>query len=229
MKKLLLVVGVIIGVVVIGGFIFVNHFKTMALPNYNKDIKLSGLIADVTVLRDSFAIPHIYAENEHDLYMAVGFVMAQDRLWQMDLLRRVTQGRLAEIFGKEVVDADLLFRSLRFTEKSRRVIAVADENVRTCVESFADGVNQYIRQAGNNLPPEFGILGYKPEPWLPEQSLNLIGYMAWDLSTGWPFEVLFDQMRQKLGPELSRYMIPGMDSVHNTVTYPDFKLDNSTA
>ena len=161
--------------------------------------------------------------------MAVGFVMAQDRLWQMDLLRRVTQGRLAEIFGKEVVDADLLFRSLRFTEKSRRVIAVADENVRTCVESFADGVNQYIRQAGNNLPPEFGILGYKPEPWLPEQSLNLIGYMAWDLSTGWPFEVLFDQMRQKLGPELSRYMIPGMDSVHNTVTYPDFKLDNSTA
>src|SRR5665647_3802416 len=116
MKKLLLVVSVIIGLVVIGGFIYVNHFKTMALPNYNKDIKLSGLIADVTVLRDSFAIPHIYAENEHDLYMAVGFAMAQDRLWQMDLLRRVTQGRLAEIFGKEVVDADLLLSLIHISE-----------------------------------------------------------------------------------------------------------------
>lgn len=229
MKKLLIIIGVIIGVVVIGGLIFIHYFKTRALPDYNKDIKLSGLTADVTVIRDSFAIPHIYAENEHDLYLAVGYAMAQDRLWQMDLLRRVTQGRLSEIFGKDLVDADLLFRSLRFTEKSKKVLGTADANMRSCVESFAEGVNQFIRQAGNKLPPEFGLLGYKPEPWLPEHSLNLIGYMAWDLSTGWPNEVLLDQMRQKLGPELSRYMIPDMDSVHKTIIYPDFKLDKGTA
>ena len=229
MKKLLSIIGIIIGVVVIGGLIFIHHFKTRALPDYNKDIKLSGLTADVTVMRDSLAIPHIYAENEHDLYMAIGYAMAQDRLWQMDLLRRVTQGRLSEILGKELVDADMLFRSLRFTEKSKKVLVAADANIRTSVESFAEGVNQFIRQAGNNLPPEFGILGYKPEPWLPEHSLNLIGYMAWDLSTGWTSEVLLDQMRQKLGPELSRYMVPDMDSVHKTVIYPDFKLDKSTA
>ena len=102
MKKLLKIIGVILGVVVIGGLIFIHHFKTRALPDYNKDIKLSGLSAEVTVIRDSLAIPHIYAENEHDLYMAVGFAMAQDRLWQMDLLRRVTQGRLSEILGKEI-------------------------------------------------------------------------------------------------------------------------------
>jgi len=229
MKKLLTIIGIILGVVVISGLIFIHHFKTRALPDYNKDIKLSGLIADVTVIRDSFAIPHIYAENEHDLYMAVGFAMAQDRLWQMDLLRRVTQGRLSEILGKELVDADMLFRSLRFTEKSKKVFGAADANVRSSVESFAEGVNQFIRQAGNNLPPEFGILGYKPEPWLPEHSLNLIGYMAWDLSTGWPCEVLLDQMRQKLGPDLSRYMIPDLDSVHKTVIYPNFKLDKGTS
>lgn len=229
MKKLLTIIGILLGVVVIGGLIFIHHFKTKALPDYNKDVKLSGLIADVTVIRDSFAIPHIYAENEHDLYMAVGYAMAQDRLWQMDLLRRLTQGRLSEILGKGLVDADILFMSLRFTEKSRRVFAASDANIRSCVESFADGVNQFIQQAGNKLPPEFGILGYKPEPWLPEHSLNLIGYMAWDLSTGWPNEVLLDQMRQKLGAELSRYMIPDMDSVHKTIIYPDFKLDKSTA
>ncbi|MEI8113244.1 MAG: penicillin acylase family protein, partial [Bacteroidia bacterium] len=229
MKKLLKIIGIIIGVVVIGGLVFIHHFKNKALPDYNKDIKLAGLTADVTVLRDSFAIPHIYAENEHDLYMAVGFAMAQDRLWQMDLLRRVTQGRLSEILGKELVDADMLFRSLRFTEKSKKVLGTADANMRTSVESFAEGVNQFIRQAGNNLPPEFGILGYQPEPWLPEHSLNLIGYMAWDLSTGWTSEVLLDQMRQKLGNDLSRYMMPDMDSVHKTIIYRDFKLDKGTA
>jgi len=229
MKKLLTIIGVILVVVVFGVLIFIHHFKTKALPDYNKDVKLSGLIADVTVLRDSFAIPHIYAENEHDLYMAVGYAMAQDRLWQMDLLRRLTQGRLSEILGKGLVDADILFRSLRFTEKSRIVFASSDANIRSCVESFADGVNQYIQQAGNKLPPEFGILGYKPEPWLPEHSLNLIGYMAWDLSTGWSNEVLLDQMRQKLGVELSKYMIPDMDSVHKTIIYHDFKLDKGTA
>jgi penicillin amidase len=229
MKKLLIITGTIIVVVVIGGLFFIDHFKTQALPDYNKDIKLSGLTSDVTVIRDSFAIPHIYADNEHDLYLAAGYTMAQDRLWQMDMLRRVTQGRLSEIFGKDFVNADLLFRSLRFTEKSRKVFGTADENIRSCLESFASGVNQFILQVGNHLPPEFGILGYKPEPWLPEHSLNLIGYIAWDLSTGWPCEVLFDQVRHKLGPDLSRYMLPGLDSVHKTTTYPEFKLDQSTA
>ncbi len=228
MKKILAILGVILGVIILGGLVFINNFKTKSLPDYGKDIKLAGLTADVTVIRDSLAIPHIYAENEHDLYVAVGYAMAQDRLWQMDLLRRVTQGRLAEIFGKDLVDADMLFRSLRFTEKSKRILAKADPVMRNCVEAFADGVNQFIVSASKKLPPEFGILGYKPEPWLPEQSLNLIGYMAWDLSTGWPCEVLLDKMNQKLGPELAKYMVPDMDSVHKTMIYKDFKLDAST-
>ena len=229
MKKLLKITVIFIGMLAIGGLIFIHHLKTRALPDYNKEIKLSGLIADVTVMRDSLAIPHIYAENEHDLYLAVGYAMAQDRLWQMDLLRRVTQGRLSEILGKDLVDADMLFRSLRFTEKSKNVFGTADANIRSCVESFAEGVNQFIRKAGNNLPPEFGILGYKPEPWLPEHSLNLIGFMAWDLATGWRSEFLLDQMRLKLGSDLSKYMLPDMDSVHNTVIYPNYKLDKSTS
>ncbi len=229
MKKILKVLGILLTVVIVGGLLFIHHFKTRGLPDYNKDLKLSGLTANVTVVRDSFAIPHIYAENEHDLYVAVGYAMAQDRLWQMDLLRRVTQGRLAEIFGKELVDADFLFRALRFTEKSRKIFAGSDPAMRSCVEAFADGVNQFIRQAGDKLPPEFGILGYQPEPWLPEHSLNLIGYMAWDLSTGWYNEITLDKMRQKLGPDLYKYMLPDLASAHKTIIYPNFKLDKGTA
>jgi len=229
MKKILIVAGVILAVVIVGGFIFVNNFKTKALPDYNKNINLKGLTADVSVIRDSFAIPHIYAENEHDLYMAVGYAMAQDRLWQMDLLRRLTQGRLAEILGKGLVDNDMLFRSLRFNEKSRRVFSKADPDLRLSIESFAAGVNQFIEQAGKKLPPEFGLLGYTPEPWLPEHSLNLIGYMAWDLSTGWSCDVLLDKMEQKLGPDLAKYMVPDMDSVHKTAIFPDFRLSDENA
>lgn len=229
MKKILMILGITLVVVIVCGLFFINHFKNKALPDYNKDVRLTGLIAEVTVIRDSLAIPHIYAENEHDLYLAAGYTMAQDRLWQMDLLRRVTQGRLAEIFGKNLVDADMLFRSLRFTGKSRRMFELSDKNEQNCIKSFADGVNQFISQAGTKLPPEFGLLGYKPEPWLPEHSFNLIGYMAWDLSTGWPCEVLLDEMIQKLGPDLSRYMIPDMDSVHGTSIYSGFKMDKSSS
>jgi penicillin G amidase len=228
MKKVLLATGILVGALILGAVVFLSYFKNRSVPDYDKDIKLSGLISEVTVLRDSLAIPHIYAENEHDLYLAVGYAMAQDRLWQMDLLRRVTQGRLAEIFGVDLVDADVLFRSLRFTEKSRRVFNASDDNLKVCIGSFAEGVNQFIRQAGRNLPPEFGILGYRPEPWLPEHSLNLIGYMAWDLSTGWPYEVLLDKMQSALGTELAAYMIPDMDSVHKTEIFQGFKLNRST-
>jgi len=227
-KKVLAVTGIVIGVLILAGFLFLGHLKNRGIPDYNRDIKLAGLTADVTVVRDSFAIPHVYATNEHDLYLAVGYAMAQDRLWQMDLLRRVTQGRLAEIFGKELVDADLLFRSLRFTEKSKRIFASSNPAMRACVESFTDGVNQFIRQAGENLPPEFSILGYHPEPWLPEHSLNLIGYMAWDLSTGWSNELLLDKLRQNLGADLYKYMLPDMSAVHKTIIYPGFKLDKGT-
>ncbi len=228
MKKILAIVGVILLGIILGGLIFINQFKTKSLPDYGEDVKLAGLTSEVTVIRDSLAIPHIYAENEHDLYMAVGYTKAQDRLWQMDLLRRVTQGRLAEIFGKDLVDADMLFRSLRFTEKSKRILSHGNGSMEDGVKAFAEGVNQFINQAGNKLPPEFGLLGYKPEPWLPEQSLNLIGYMAWDLSTGWPCEVLLDKLNQKLGPDLAKYMVPDMDSVHKTAIYKGFKLDAPT-
>ena len=174
----------------VGGGVFIRFTARKALPDYNRDIVLSGLSAEVKVSRDSFAIPHILADNEYDAYHSTGYIMAQDRLWQMDLLRRLTTGRLSEIFGKDLVTADQLFRSLRFTEKSRMVIDSCDAEVIDCLQAFADGVNQYISEKGDKLPPEFTILGYKPEPWEPIHSANLIGYMAWGLTMPWQTETV---------------------------------------
>jgi len=117
LKKIGLSFFVLIVVVAFIALIFVRNLSHRSIPDYNKNMILQGLQAPVEVYRDSFAIPHVYAQNEHDLYLAVGFLLAQDRLWQMDLLRRVTEGRLSEIFGGDYVETDLLLRALRFSKK----------------------------------------------------------------------------------------------------------------
>ena len=98
-KRVLTGLAVLVVLVVLAGLFFLKNLQKSAIPDYNKDVKLGGINSEVTILRDTFGIPHIEAQNENDLYVAVGFAMAQDSLWQMDLLRRVTQGRLSEILG----------------------------------------------------------------------------------------------------------------------------------
>jgi penicillin amidase len=226
-QKILLTAGVLLLLIIVAAWMLVSNLKNRAVPDYNKDVQLTGITGKVEVIRDSFAIPHIYAENEEDLYLAVGYVMAQDRMWQMDLLRRVTTGRLSEIFGPDMADADQLLRSLRMTEKSVQIFDGSDPALQAALRSFCSGVNQYIEQAGKKLPPEFTLLGYKPEPWLPEHSINLIGYMAWDLSTGWSTEVWLDQVRDKVSSDLFRDLLPDMMK-QNSYVYPDFKLDEQS-
>jgi penicillin amidase len=226
-KKIIAGVAVLLLLIILAGWILISTVKTRALPDYENDIQLTGITGKVEIIRDSFAIPHIYAENESDLYTAVGFVLAQDRLWQMDLLRRVTTGRLSEIFGPDMADADQLLRSLRMTQKSRKILAGASPELLLALNSFCSGVNQYIEKSGKKLPPEFTLIGYKPEPWLPENSINLIGYMAWDLSTGWGTEVLLHQLKSKVGSDLFADLLPDLLK-QTSYVYPDFSIDPET-
>ena len=102
--------------------------------------------------------------------MVVGYLSAQDRLWQMDLLRRVTQGRLSEIFGEKLVDTDVLLRKLRMPEHSEKLYKTLDEQVTNPLRDFAAGINAYIDQQKDDLPFEFKLLGYQPEKWQAQQS-----------------------------------------------------------
>jgi penicillin G amidase len=208
LKRILIVILVMILVVCAAGFLYLHYLGQRAVPDYNVDIQLKGLYEPVDVYRDSFAIPHIYAKNEHDLYMVVGYLSAQDRLWQMDLLRRVTEGRLSEIFGHSYVDTDLLLRALRFRDKSEKILLQADSAIINALNGYADGINQYILQNEQRLPFEFTILGYKPEKWEPYQTVNMIGYMAWDLKAGWN-EILLSEIQKTV------------DSIHYNQLLPD--------
>jgi penicillin G amidase len=226
LKTIARLTGIILVILIVAGFFLVRSISRSAIPDYNLDITLSGLQGEVKVFRDSHAIPTIYAENEPDLYLAVGYVMAQDRLWQMDLLRRATTGRLSEIFGEDFVETDKLLRALRIPEKSAIVLRHTDKKIIDALAAFSDGVNQYISHNSRKLPPEFRILQYEPEEWVPEHSVNLIGYMAWDLNMGWSTEVVLEKLRQNLEEDKFRELVPDLD-LHNRYIYPRFAESGS--
>jgi len=225
-KRILYSILTILAILFAIAFIYVRHIATKGLPDYTGKIKLAGMISEVTVIRDEYAIPHIYAKNDDDLYRAVGYVMAQDRLWQMDLLRRATMGRLSEIFGADMVDTDLLMRMLRISKKSKQILDSTDVNIKNALIAFADGVNQYIDTHKDKLPPEFSILGYKPEKWEPIHSINLVGYMSWDLTSSWNSEIFLNKIREKLGEAKLKDLVPELKR-QTTPIYPNYKMDSA--
>ena len=226
-KRILLALLAIVAVAVITGILFITGIKRGALPKYDGDLVLSSLESQVTVYRDERGMPHIYAENEHDLYFTTGYIMAQERLWQMDLIRRATTGRLSEIFGASMVQTDLFLRSLEIPKKSKMILDGESPEVLECLVAYADGVNQYINDAGRKLPPEFRILGYKPEPWELEHIINIIGYMGWDLAGGNLTADIFNyKLFNKLGYEKGSRLVPDFKAVSSTV-FPDFRLSDT--
>lgn len=224
--KILIIAAIILLLIAVLILIVIRSVSYGALPVYDKDITISGLIEPVEVMRDERGVPHIYAENEHDLYIVTGYIMAQERLWQMDLIRRATTGRLSEIFGDEYVETDLFMRSLRMTEKSERIIASSNPEIIDAVEWFVRGVNSYINDTGKRLPPEFRILGYKPEPWTMENTVNIIGYMGWDLASGnLSGDIFLYRLLEEAGEEITRQLTPWLD-YQGTVVYPGFVYDD---
>ncbi|WDP90966.1 MAG: penicillin acylase family protein [Desulfobacter sp.] len=209
LKKILIGLAAVLLTAIAGGSYLLHHLSTRSLPDYEGTAAVAGLSQKVTIYRDRHAVPHITAENEEDLYFAVGYTLAQDRLWQMDLLRRVTQGRLAEIFGEDLVEVDLLMRALRIPDKSKRILAQTEPPIKSALEQFSAGVNHYIKTLGDRLPPEFTVLGYEPEPWQPEHSVNLVGYMAWDLTLPNSTEPVLHKIAQKVSRAQFKEMLPG--------------------
>jgi len=211
MKKFITFFFLAVFVIALGVFIFVKSFTKKPLPDYNENISLNNLKSDVQVFRDENGIPHIIAENEEDLYRAAGYVTASDRLWQMDLIRRATQGNLSEIFGADFFQTDMILRALQISTKSEEIYKTLSNEEKLALEAYADGINQYIEQNERKLPIEFKILKYKPEKWIPQNSLNIIGYIAWDLVMAWSNEITLFKIQQKVDSSVFKYFIPNFD------------------
>lgn len=157
----------------------------------HQTMSLKGLKDRVTIRRDDRDIPYIEAENETDLFFVQGFVTAMDRLWQMDLLRRVGSGRTAEIFGAATLEEDKRWRRFNFSAIAERSVASDSPDVRAALESYAAGVNAYISTLDDDsLPLEFKVLQYKPEPWRTADTIIVGKILADALSTTWRNDIL---------------------------------------
>src|SRR5580704_6323160 len=135
-------------------------------------LKAPGLKAPVEVLRDRWGVAHIYAKNQHDLFFAQGFVASEDRLFQMELWKRSGQGRLAEILGPSALFRDVNARLLRYRGDMKAEYESYSPDTKEILQAFTEGINAYLTSRTDNLPKEFQIAGFKPEPWKPEDCLN---------------------------------------------------------
>ncbi|MFZ5883786.1 MAG: penicillin acylase family protein [Chloroflexota bacterium] len=187
-----------------------------ALPQVDGELAIEGLTAPVTVYRDASGIPHIFAENAHDLFFAQGFVHAQDRLWAMESARRAAHGTLSEVIGERGLKNDTMMRILGMTESAEADWETLDPATQAALTAYADGVNAFLAQAGKRLPLELKILGITPQPWTPIDSLVFGKLVAWGLSNNYQDELVISKLTQSLSweellPLLPEY--PGPDVI----------------
>jgi penicillin amidase len=173
-----------------------------ALPQLDGTINVGGLSAPVTVIRDAHGVPTIDAANLNDLFFAQGYVTAQDRLWQMDILRRVAAGELAEVLGPELIDLDKEQRIISLRVAAQKALQAASPEARSHLEAYARGVNAFINSHTSSLPVEFRTLAYAPRPWTPLDSAVISVQMVKDLNHD-PHQLAHEKILAKLGPELT--------------------------
>ncbi|RME93021.1 MAG: penicillin acylase family protein [Candidatus Hydrogenedentota bacterium] len=169
-------------------------------------LKVEGLQKPVLVLRDKLGVPYIEAKNNHDLFFAVGYTMASERLWQMTAMKMLSQGRLSEIIGEKTLPLDLFTRTLGIRRYYVRAYQKLPQHIKATLQAFADGVNAYV--SNQVLPPEFFLVNYRPEKWKPEDSLTIFGLMNAMLSTNLNEEFIFLKLAQALGHQKAAWLFP---------------------
>ncbi|MDB5979403.1 MAG: quiP 1 [Pseudomonas sp.] len=197
MKRSLTVLAIVIAAVAAGGFWYV-HSKQ---PMRQGEMTLTHLQAPVSVRYDERGVPHIKAGNEADMYRALGYVQAQDRLFQMEILRRLARGELAEVLGPKALNTDKLFRSLRIRERGDAYAAAQDKQTPAwkALDAYLDGINQF--QNSHPSPIEFDLLGIKKRPFTAGDTMSVAGYMAYSFAAAFRTEPLLTYVRDQLGAD----------------------------
>lgn len=187
---------------------FIEAQSKKNLPNYNETLELEGLQKNVEIIRDKWAVPHIYAESEADMFFAQGYVHAQERLWQMELVRRVVCGRLSELVGKDALEVDRVARTMGFKYLGEQdAKRFANHELFALMEQYAKGVNAYLKTI-QHPPVEFKLLKFKPENWTVADSFGMARMLAVQMSRGWLHELERMGMVGKFGMEKTQEIFP---------------------
>jgi penicillin amidase len=189
----------------LSGYAYVRR----SLPLVDGRVSVSGLSAPVEIIRDRDAIPHIFAATTDAGLFGLGYVHAQDRLWQMEIQRRTGHGRLAEVFGRAALSQDRFLRTVGFGRAAQAAWDRLPSWARQRVDAYVAGVNAFLADhRGSRLPPEFSLLGFVPEPWTGVDVIVWIKMMAWDLSANYSFELLRRDLVATIGIDRMRELMP---------------------
>jgi penicillin amidase len=197
----LVLTGLIVGIFVC---IQVENLK----PVYKGTLSVEGLENSVYIRRDVEGVIHIQGQNVEDVIFASGFVTARERLWQMELMRRVATGRLSEIFGETTVSIDRLFLTLGLDSLTKSLFESISPESRTWLEQYALGINAWLREMGDDVPVEFLLMKIKPQEWTPQDCLLQTRLMAWFLNFSWKADFLYWELSKSLPPEKFREIWP---------------------
>ncbi|MEN8123573.1 MAG: penicillin acylase family protein [Bacteroidota bacterium] len=195
LKKTLKILIVIIVILAVGSWLFIQKNK----PTYDGNLQINNLQESVTVYYDEIGVPHIYAQNQQDAYVALGYVHAQDRLWQMELLRRISPGRLSEIFGKDLIKTDKFFKGLGIDHASKSEIKRLDTTSQyyKLTVAYLNGINQFIENG--TTPIEFRLIGIEKEKYTINDIFNVFGYMSFGFAMAHKTDPLLTNFKNKLG------------------------------
>ncbi|MBU1102018.1 MAG: penicillin acylase family protein [Bacteroidetes bacterium] len=225
MKKSKIIFGVTATLIifVIALVLFSYYMLGKYMPVYEGEVEVAGITNTVKIYRDSVAVAYIDAETELDASFALGFVHAQERLFQMDMLRRAGEGRLSEILGSKTIEYDKMFKTLELYETCVNHYNQLSEKSRSYLEAYAKGVNAFIKEASGHHSLEFDVLGYDPYEWKPEHSYLVSKFMAWQLNIGWWSDISFAHLIQNIDPEKVKEIIPDYEENAPTIIPTNYK------
>jgi penicillin amidase len=205
--RICLVLLVLVALAAGAAAVWLRHAMQAQLPQLDGDRHSIAVMQPVTVQRDRQGVPHISAASIDDLIAAQGYVTAQDRLWQMDMMRRIAAGEVAEVLGSNFVEHDRVQRVLEFRQTAERLTASLSPQDRRFFEDYARGVNAYIGEA-DALPAEFRLLDYQPRRWQPVDSVLIVLNMVQTLDEQWPTKLSREAITRKIGPTLAADLYP---------------------
>ncbi|MEQ9259733.1 MAG: penicillin acylase family protein, partial [Roseovarius sp.] len=192
-------------VLAVVAIVIVYFLLSRSLPDYDKRLRVDGLSAPVEIVRDNANVPHVFGQTDRDTFFGLGYAHAQDRLWQMVVMRRTVQGRLSEVFGTQTVEIDKVLRRLGLYAQARDSVNVQDARTREALEAYAAGVNARLKEVNEEArgrgAPEMFIFNVPISPWQPADSLAMIKLMAVQLSGHLEEEVLYARVSLALEDE----------------------------
>ncbi len=186
-------------------------FVTRPWTATSGNVDIAGLRAPVQVMRDEWGVPNIFAENEHDLFLAQGYTHAQDRLWPMYFNMLIASGRLSEAVGPQAVGSDRLLRTLGLRRAAETEWANMDPQAKEYLQAYVDGVNAYITTNRNRLPIEFTVLGFDPGQWSPVDSITYGNLVSFYLAGNYRLEFLRARLITEIGEDRTRELLPPYD------------------